>query len=44
MAIKQTDKLANKCKKQLNNFEPNLKKELKTLLKTYLYRHKINFN
>ena len=39
-AIEKADKLAKEIEKELNSFDENLKKELKTLLERYLYRHK----
>ena len=39
-AIEKADKLASEIEKELNNFDANLKKELKDLLNKYLYRHK----
>lgn len=38
-AIKSADILALKCENSLNNFDDNLKNNLKKLLTTYLYRH-----
>ena len=39
-AIEKADKVAKEIEKELNSFDENLKKELKTLLERYLYRHK----
>ncbi len=39
-AIKKADTLAGEIETELNSFDENLKKELKKLLKSYLYRHK----
>jgi farnesyl diphosphate synthase len=39
-AIQKADRLAGEIKKELDDFDENLKKELSTLLEKYLYRHK----
>jgi farnesyl diphosphate synthase len=39
-AKKEADKLAREIEEELNSFDDNLKKELKSLLNKYLYRHK----
>ena len=39
-AVKKADRLAGEIEKELESFDENLKKELKTLLEKYLYRHK----
>ena len=39
-AIKSADNLAEKCKNNLNNFNPNIKTQLSNILSKYLYRHK----
>ena len=40
VAKKEADKLAREIEEELNSFDDNLKKELKSLLNKYLYRHK----
>ena len=40
VAKKEADKLAREIEEELNSFDDNLKKELKSLLDKYLYRHK----
>jgi farnesyl diphosphate synthase len=39
-AIQKADRLAGEIKKELDDFDENLKKELSTLLEKFLYRHK----
>ena len=40
VAKKEADTLAREIEEELNSFDDNLKKELKSLLNKYLYRHK----
>ena len=40
VAKKEADTLAREIEEELNSFDDNLKKELKSLLDKYLYRHK----